>query len=165
MGLRTTAPSVPPSIALPRGPPGLHSPLQCCRWRPLGGCTHSLQHKAAASGEAAHRSTHLSDQGRSWGSPQGSGVHQRGTSDDRASSLVLGQPLWVAFAVLVQVKATGVDGRARGGKANDCYYLSSTPWAEEALNSAHPTHPQGPACAPSSPISGTDCLMPLLHQL
>lgn len=48
---------------LPPGPPSLHSPLQCCRWRLSGGCTHSLQHKAVDSGEATHRSTCPSDKG------------------------------------------------------------------------------------------------------
>lgn len=61
---RTMAPSAPQSIALVQGPPGLHSPLQCCRWRPSGGCTRSLQHKAAALGEAACRSTCLSHRER-----------------------------------------------------------------------------------------------------
>lgn len=161
----------PPSIALLQGPPGLHSPLQCCQWRPSGGCTRSLQHKAAASGEATRRSTGLSDQGRScpWvpllpcptqGSPQGSRGCQRGTSDNRASRFVLGQPLRVAFAVLVQVKAAGIDSRAGGGKANDCYYLSGTTGGREG--SEFSTHPQAPAWAPSSPSSGTDCSMTLL---
>lgn len=52
----------------------------------------------------------------SLGSPQGGGQCQRDTSDDRASRFVLGQPLWVAFAVLIQVKAAGINSRAGGGK-------------------------------------------------
>ena len=99
------------------------------------------------------------------GCPQASGGCQRGTSDDGASGLVLGQPLWVAFAVLVQVKAAGIDGRAGGRKANDRCHLSGSTRAEEGLNSAAPAQPQGPAWAPSSPLSGTEGSMPLRRQL
>lgn len=55
----------PERVLAPQGLPSLHSPLQCCRWRLSGGCTHSLQHKAGDSEEGAHRSTCLSDKGRS----------------------------------------------------------------------------------------------------
>lgn len=145
-------PSAPLSMSLPQVPPSLHSPLQCCRWRLSGGCTHSLQHKAVESGEATHRSTCLSDNGgsHSWvplpplAAPKALGC-QKGTSDDRASRFVLGQSLWVAFAVLVQVKAAGIDSRAGGGKAEDCDCHSGTTRAEEDPKSALPTHPQGSA--------------------
>lgn len=98
------------------------------------------------------------------GSPQGSKGSDGGTSDDGASRLVLGQPLWVAFAVLVQVKAAGIDSRAGGEKANAVFYVSGTIRAKENLNSASSTHTQGPAWAPSSPTSDMDCSMPLLPQ-
>lgn len=86
------------------------------------------------SGEVTPRSTCLSNKGGSplppKAPPKALGC-QNGTSDDRTSRFVLGQSLWVAFAVLVQVKAAGIDSRAGGGKAEDCYCRSDTTRAEE----------------------------------
>lgn len=92
------------------------------------------------------------------GSPQGGKGSEGDTSDDGASRLVLGQPLWVAFAVLVQVKAAGIDSRAGGGKANAGFYVSGTIRAEDNLNLAPSTPTQGPAWALShlwyGPLNG-----------
>uniref|UniRef100_A0A8C2TR94 Rho-GAP domain-containing protein n=1 Tax=Coturnix japonica TaxID=93934 RepID=A0A8C2TR94_COTJA len=81
--------------------------------------------------------------------------------------LVLSQPLWVALAVLVQVEAAGIDSRAGGGKAEDCYCLSGASRTEESLNSVPaipPPHPPGSVWASASPTSGTTYSKLLLHQ-
>lgn len=55
--------------------------------------------------------------------PLGGGEWQGGTSDDGASGFVLGQPLGVGFAVLVEVEAAGVDSRAGGQRARLLVWL------------------------------------------
>lgn len=105
------------------------------RWeRQLVGAPASLIRRGSAHGSQflpRQPCPHTGQPPRQWGC-------QRGTSDDRTARFVLGQPLRVAFAVLVQVKAAGIDSRARGRKANNCYYLSSTTRGRSEFSSPHP---------------------------